>query len=134
MTHSTFDNSEGFKRVFRFYGDNVAIVSSSLRGGAVLFGETAYDVDVNQALIRDTTIEKVSDPMPAAILVHPGPFELVLENVDINGGGAGRWTSTTPEPAPSSSAVCVEMARPLTSMTSADLRTTSSSRRPRDPR
>ncbi len=92
LFNSTLDNSNGgFKRIFRYYGGDdsdttgdLAIVNSTLKGGAIVIGDPQYGGSHIKALIRDSNLVHTFTDLYQTLSIGPGTDELVLENVNID--------------------------------------------------
>jgi hypothetical protein len=84
------DNSLGNKRSLRHFGGSIVVRDSAFKGGQVQFGDVGAATGTavyGPVLVKNTTFEKVSDPMPACIAIYPGAMDVVMEDVALSGPG-----------------------------------------------
>jgi len=87
----TLDSSKAGKRTVWCYGDDIAFIDCTLRGGAVWFGATpdafpgSESITARRILVRGGHIDHTRMDMPSAIAILPGSDDVVFEKVKITG-------------------------------------------------
>jgi len=92
----TLDSTNAGKRTVWCYGDDIAFIDCTLRGGAVWIGATpdafpgSEQMTAHRILVRGGHIDQTRPDMPAAIAILPGSDDVVFEKVAITGPAGHR--------------------------------------------